>query len=197
MQNGKFEHQLLALEVSLHAGKNDREVIIEFRRFVLRTYRITLGRIDVFKSYPSEQFNYCLITSHCSLYMLANELTTDFLEVVDSLSLILYERLSAMYEVINLQVVHHYKNQLFDDAYPWPSQVKIEFCKQWLGLPTSLARLACLLAAGGSTESVQQHLGVSKTTLRTYLHRLVRHSGTSSQQQMISWLMQGPLPWIK
>jgi DNA-binding HTH domain-containing proteins len=56
------------------------------------------------------------------------------------------------------------------------------------------ARLARWLAEGGSLKAASAAFGITEKTARTYLERIFRKTGTSSQVQLVAMLNSGPMP---
>ncbi len=197
MSNQQAGQPWITLEVSLLACRSENEVVDEFRRFVLRQFGIPIGHIDAFIPFTGDQHNFCFIAGDVRIYLAGASLTATFVAAAEALANLLLERLQAIFEAVDTGVLTHYYQQLRQPSSHTPSVNKLIFCRRYLNVNNPLAMMACLLASGLSVKDVQQQLGVSSTTRRTYLQRLARQCRVSTQQQLIVHLTEGPLAWLE
>ena len=197
MPNQPAGQPWITLEVSLLACHSENDVVDEFRRYVLRQFGISIGQIDAFISFAGDQHNFCLTVEDVRMYLPSISLTDTFLAAANELGTLLRHRLRAIFEAIDADVLTHYYQQLRQSSSNTPSINKLIFCRRYLNVNNPLAMMACLLASGLSVNDVQQQLGISHTTRRTYLQRLAKQCRVNTQQQLILHLTQGPLAWLQ
>lgn len=197
MPNKQAGQAWITLEVSLLACHSEDDAVDEFRRYVLRQFGISIGHIDAFIPFAGDQHNYCMTLSDVRIYLASDSLTEAFLAAANELAKLLWYRLQAIFEAIDADVLTHYYQQLSQPSSHTPSINKLIFCRRYLNVNNPLAMMACLLASGLCVNDVQQQLGISRTTRRTYLQRLAKQCRVDTQQQLILHLTQGPLAWLQ
>ncbi|MEY3017390.1 MAG: hypothetical protein RL336_525 [Pseudomonadota bacterium] len=197
MTNHRIAHYCATLTAALFICLDDAHAIREFRRFLLNSFGVSVGRVDVFTCHFGQEFDFCYTSGRCHFYLAARTVTADFLDCASALARVLEQRLVDIYEHGDLLLLQDLKGRLSPDERIEPSQEKLQFCAQHYGLNPSLAKLACVLASGQSLDHAQQQLQLSKQTLRTYQQRLTRQMGVANQQALQATLSSGPLACLK
>lgn len=197
MPNNKIRQHGVALDIALFACQSDTEMVSEFRRYVLRQFGVTVGRMQAFTQYPGDEYDFCLLHDNTRCYVFSESLNQTFLHAFAGLVSLLIVRLKDEFERVDHRVIRHYHQQLKQHPQPFPSAAKLAFCRDYLGVNNSLAMLACLLADNTGLDESQQRLGISRQTLRTYIQRLVKQCAVQDKHHLLLQLKEGPLPWLQ
>lgn len=188
------DHQrFLVLNTALQMCQTDKEILSEFRRFVLRHYGATVGRIDIYGRHDGPEYDFCMALHEGRFFIAAEGMSSQLLDDFLTLAQLLQQRLLDVHEAIDVLVMQNFRAQLRHTHSTPPSQNMLTFCAQHLGLSSSLATLACYLARGEAPEKIAQAMNISKATMRTYQQRLSKALGVSNQQQLRHYLATGPI----